>query len=201
MMAGVDDLLAAAAKIEAFLALQGWQFCFIGGVAVQRWAEPRFTKDIDLTLLSGFGDEEKFIDILLQELDPRRPDAREFALRSRVLFARTRGGPESTEVDIALGALPFESRTIERASLWTVRDGLTLTTCSAEDLVVHKVFASRDLDWSDVERVLIRQHGKLNLNLVQSELEPLLELKGELDALDKLERTRAIVERRLKAKP
>jgi hypothetical protein len=49
--------------------------------------------------------------------------------------------------------------------------------------------------------VLIRQHGKLNLNLVQSELEPLLELKGELDALDKLERTRAIVERRLKAKP
>ena len=50
----------------------------------------------------------------------------------------------------------------------------------------------------DVERVLIRQHGKLDLALVRSELKPLLELKGEPEALDKLERMLATVERRLR---
>lgn len=76
-----------------------------------------------------------------------------------------------------------------------------LTTCSAEDLVVHKAFAGRDLDWADLERVLIRQHGKLDLDQVRSELKPLLELKGELEALDKFERMIVSVERRLRAKP
>jgi Nucleotidyl transferase AbiEii toxin, Type IV TA system len=163
-------------------------------VAVQRWGNPRFTQDIDLTLLTGFGEEERFIDTLLKDLDPRRADAREFALSRRVLLAQTR---EGIEVDIALGALPFEQRTVARASAWPVREGVTLTTCSAEDLVVHKAFAGRDLDWGDVEHVLIRQDGKLNVAQVRSELKPLLELKGELQSLDKLERMIAKVKGRL----
>jgi len=49
--------------------------------------------------------------------------------------------------------------------------------------------------------VLIRQHGKLNLAQVRTELKPLLELKGEMEALDKLEHKIATVERRLRATP
>ena len=48
---------------------------------------------------------------------------------------------------------------------------------------------------------MIRQHGKLNFGQIRAELTPLLELKGELEALDKLERLIATVERRLQAKP
>lgn len=66
-------------------------------------------------------------------------------------------------MDVALAAFPFEERSIQRASQWTWTAGQGLLTCSAEDLVVHKVFAGRDLDWSDTERILTRQHGKLNL--------------------------------------
>src|SRR4029077_2714718 len=106
---------------------QSWKFCFIGGVAIQRWGELRITQDVDLTLLTGFGNEEKFVDALLKEFKPRRPDAREFALISRVLLAKTY---EGIDVDIALGALPFEERTIARASLWEVNREVTLTTCS-----------------------------------------------------------------------
>ncbi len=196
-MKSLEKLLLAAAELQSALHHRGWRYCFIGGVAVQRWGNPRFTQDIDLTLLTGFGNEEKFVDALLTELLPRRPDAREFALTRRVLLAKT---PEGVEVDIALGVLPFEERTVTRASLWEVRKGVTLTTCSAEDLVVHKVFAGRDLDWGDVERVLTRQHGKLNLNQIRAELKPLLELKGAPESLDKLERLLATVERRLQTK-
>lgn len=196
-MTGLEELLRAAGALETVLKRNGWRFCFIGGVAVQRWGLPRFTQDLDLTLLTGFGDEEKFIDALLKELNPRRPDTREFALRSRVLLAQTHDG---MDVDVALGALPFEERCVARASVWPLGDGTMLTTCSAEDLVVHKVFACRDLDWGDVERVLIRQHGKLDLKQVRAELKPLLELKGAVEALDKLDRMTATVDRRLAAK-
>jgi len=74
-----------------------------------------------------------------------------------------------------------------------------LITCSAEGLVVHKAFARRELDWSDVERVLKRQHGKLDLAQIRTELKPLLELKGEAQASQKLEKIRD-VDRRLRAK-
>ena len=196
-MIRLPRVLEAAGEVQSFCRQKGWRFCFIGGVAVQRWGEPRLTQDVDLTLLTGFGNEEQFIDVLLGGFSARRDDAREFAALRRVLLLRTKSG---VDVDIALGAFPFEERSIQRASTWTWEDGKSIMTCSAEDMVVHKAFAGRDLDWGDVERVLIRQHGKLDLAQVRAELKPLLELKGEPEALDKLERMLATVERRLRTK-
>jgi hypothetical protein len=46
-------------------------------------------------------------------------------------------------MDIALGAMPFEERTIERSSLAELVPSAILRTCSAEDLIVHKAFAGR----------------------------------------------------------
>jgi len=196
-MIHLPGVLAAAVEVQHFCQRQHWRFCFIGGVAVQRWGEPRLTQDVDLTLLTGFGSEEKFVDPLLNEFLPRRTDAREFGLRHRVLLLQTRSG---VAVDAALGGFPFEERSILRSSLWAWADGQSLITCSAEDLVVHKVFAGRNLDWGDVERVLIRQHGKLDFALVRSELKPLLGLKNESESLDKLEQMITTVERRVGAK-
>src|SRR3990172_2955833 len=102
-MTRMVDVLGAAVQVHDLCVRHGWKFCFIGGVAVQRWGNPRFTFDVDLTLLTGFGGEAAFVDALLETLDPRRPDARAFALIHRVLLARTKHG---VDVDIALGALP-----------------------------------------------------------------------------------------------
>ena len=198
MTTGVEELLFAAVRVQSMLRERGWRFCFIGGIAIQRWGNPRFTRDIDLTLLTGFGSEEGFIEQLLKELLPRRDDAREFALRHRVLLART---AEGVDVDIALGALPFEERTVARATPWEIREGLALTTCSAEDLLTHKVFAGRGVDWGDAEQILIRQYGTLNLAQVRNELQPLLELKGQPDAMVQLDGLVTTVKRRLQTRP
>ena len=47
----------AAQEIQDFFDENIWQFCFIGGIALQRWAKPRLTNDVDLTLsrMTGFG--------------------------------------------------------------------------------------------------------------------------------------------------
>ena len=153
---------------------------------MQRWGEPRMTRDADLTLITGFGDEESFIDPLLAEYPGRREDAREFALSYRVLLLQDTNG---TPLDIALGALPFEEDTVARSSPWDIGPGV-LRTCSAEDLLVHKVFAGRDQDWLDVRGILTRQGGKLRLEQIERDLAPLLELKS---APDNLARFRGLI--------
>ena len=47
------DLFQVANQLQDFLWQQRWNFCYIGGIALQRWGEPRVTQDIDLTLLTG----------------------------------------------------------------------------------------------------------------------------------------------------
>lgn len=197
-MISLSGVLEAAGEIQQFCARRDWRFCFIGGVAVQRWGEPRFTQDVDLTLLTGFGGEEAFIDAMLGELLPRRDDARQFALTNRVLLLQTKSG---IPIDVALGGLPFEERSVQRASSWFWTRGQPLTTCSAEDLVVHKAFAGRDRDWGDIERVLTRQHGRLDLEQVHRELEPLLEWKGTPEVSGRLQCMIALLDRRLKNGP
>lgn len=37
------DLFRLADEIQSFCRDRGWRFCFIGGIALQRWGEPRLT--------------------------------------------------------------------------------------------------------------------------------------------------------------
>ena len=56
------DLLRVARDLQDYFEENGWPFCFIGGLAVQNWGQPRLTQDVDACLFSGVGEEETFID-------------------------------------------------------------------------------------------------------------------------------------------
>lgn len=183
----MTEVFQAAAELQAVCQAQGWKFCFIGGLALQRWGEPRETADADLTLLTGFGGEEPFIRILLAHFAGRIPDAAQFALERRVLLLRSRRG---VGLDIALGALPFEALAVERSSEFEYLPGVVLRTSSAEDLVVMKAFAGRGQDWVDVERIIVRQTGKLDWTYIEEQLHPLAELKGTPETMELLARRR-----------
>ncbi len=71
-------LFQVAKAVQSVCLQHRWRFCFVGGLALQRWGEPRVTEDVDLTLLTGFGNEEPFIDELLRHFSPRVSDAKEF---------------------------------------------------------------------------------------------------------------------------
>ncbi len=181
----MNGLYGAAQQVQQLCEEERWRFCFIGGLAVQRWGEPRYTRDVDLTLLAGFGDEQRYVERLITRFTSRVEEPLDFARRARVVLLREEHG---VPIDVALGALDFEGRSIERSSTWPVPDAAPLRTCSADDLVVHKVFAGRDRDWADVEGVVARQGGRLDADLIESELGPLLELRGDGEALARLRR-------------
>jgi hypothetical protein len=184
----VIEVIQAAFDLQSICEARAWRFCFIGGLAVQRWGEPRETVDVDLTLLTGFGGEEEFIDILLQEFQGRIPNAAQFARERRVLLLRS---PKGVGLDVALAALPFEELMVQRSSLFEYPPNIALRTCSAEDLIVLKAFASRGQDWVDVERIIVRQAGRLDWAYIREHLSPLAELKGAPEILKQLEQRRA----------
>lgn len=162
-------------------------FCFIGGIAIQRWGEPRVTKDVDLTVFSGFKNEEKLIDLLCSKFPMRESNAKEFALANRVLLLKSPMGPG---IDISLGGLPYEELLINRSSDFLFAPTITLRTCSAEDLIILKAFAARGRDWNDVETVIIRQKNQLDWIHIETYLAQLLELKEEPELLDILRKLR-----------
>jgi hypothetical protein len=183
----VNEVIQAAAELQAVCQSQGWQFCFIGGLALQRWGEPRETTDADLSLFAGFGNEEHFINVLLTHFEGRIPTAAQFAQERRVLLLRSKKG---VGLDVALAALPFEQLLIQRSSLFDYPPNIALRTCSAEDLIVLKAFAGRGQDWVDVERIIVRQTGKLDWNYIREQLQPLAELKDSPQILEELDKRR-----------
>lgn len=62
----MNPLFVAAAAVQELCRERDWGFCFIGGLAVLWWGEPRLTRDIDLTILAGFGAEGAVVDGLLE---------------------------------------------------------------------------------------------------------------------------------------
>lgn len=184
----MNEVIRAAAELQTVCESEGWRFCFIGGLAVQRWGEPRETVDVDLTLLTGFGGEDRFVSALLTHFEPRIDDAAAFAQVNRVLLLRA---PSGVGLDIAMGGLPFEESAVGRSSLFTFPPDVALHTCSAEDLLVLKAFADRPKDWVDVDGIIIRQSGRIDWAYVRAHLSPLAELKEAPEIVAHLEQRRA----------
>lgn len=187
----MNEVIRAAAELQALCVANSWRFCFIGGLAVLRWGEPRETVDVDLTVLTGFGGEQPFIEALSRRYEARIDDAAEFARTRRVLLLRAASG---VGLDIALGGLPFEEAVVERATEFTFPPDVPLRTCSAEDLIVLKAFAARSKDWMDVEGIIVRQSRTLDWKYVIAQLGPLAELKEAPEILTELEKRRVAFE-------
>ena len=183
----MNTVLGAALEVQQRLSAKGEHFCFIGGIALQRWGEARFTRDVDVTVLAPFGDESVAAERLLSVFRPRMADARDFAIRNRVLLLESSGG---IALDVAFGAIPFEERCVARASDWALALGSILHTCSAEDLIVLKAFASRPRDWLDIESVHVRMGAALNWEQIFEEFAPLAEVRDLPGVLEKLQQIR-----------
>lgn len=186
----MNQLVAQAGEVQRVVDARGWRSCIIGGLAVIRWGEPRLTRDVDISLFTGFGREESTARALLEAFAPRISDAFEFAIENRVLLLEGRSG---IPIDVALAGFPFEEEIIDRASDFEYIPGTVLRTVSAEDLIVLKAFANRRHDWSDIAGIIARQ-SRLDWSAIVGRLAPLAELKNEPGILVELDRLRAQAE-------
>ena len=177
------DLISAAAEFQAFCDARGWPMCFIGGLAVQRWGEPRVTRDVNVSLFTDFDRDEQVVDGLISAFQARIADPRNFALANRVVLLF---GAGKVPVDVGLAGFPFERQIIHRATPCAFGNASPLRICSAEDFIVLKAFAARPRDLDDVRGIIARQCDALDWPHIESALEPLAAATDRPELVDAL---------------
>jgi hypothetical protein len=181
----MNPLFDAAEEVQDYCRSRDWGFCLVGGIPVMRWSGHRATKDVDLVIVTPFGEENTMIEGFYGRFEPRFEDCWEFSARTRVVKFITSNG---NTVDLALGRSRRLLRLIARASVWNI-EGSQLLTCSAEDLIVNKALAGRPHDWVDIEAVIAQQGSALDRDLVMREFIPVLQQSHHLtDPLAQLQR-------------
>lgn len=158
----------------------------IGGVAASILGRPRVTRDVDSlviideTHLKEFVQSGKHFSFI-----PRSDNIFAFARKTRVLLMKHK--PTGIDIDISLGALPFEHESIKRV-VWIDVGGLELPLSSPEDLIIMKAVAHRQRDLIDIEAIL-DAHPNLNLKRIRrwvKEFSAALEMPEILKDLEKI---------------
>jgi len=131
---------------------QGIPYMIIGGQALLLYGEPRFTRDIHVTLgvgLEGLGKVKGVVEQLGLRVAVEEED--EFIKRTMVLPAEE---PTSgVRVDFIFSYSTYEKEAIGRAQKKVI-DGEQVNFASVEDLVIHKVVAGRARDLEDIRSIL-----------------------------------------------
>ena len=162
----MTKLEAAMLDMAAFLDERRLPYMTIGGFANLYWGVERFTRDVDITLEIDDSALPGLIADLEQSFRITVESPLEFARRNRLVRVQTQTG---VDVDLIFAALPYESAALRRAVAVELGDR-TVKLCSAEDLLIHKLASERMQDAVDVEGIVTRQAGRLDL----SYLEPLV---------------------------
>jgi hypothetical protein len=177
----LDALRASAAWLRA-AKVKG---AVIGGIAASLHGQPRVTRDVDLVVLTGDDDWERLLAVGVEfGIHPRRADALAFARTTRVLLLRHR--PSNVDLDVSLGAIPFEHALVARATLKRI-GGVSFRVATAEDVVVMKSLALRPRDIADIEGILTAV-PELALERIRRDLRALSESLEGPDYLAELDR-------------
>lgn len=129
-------------------------YMIIGGQAVLLYGEPRFTRDIDITLGLGADGLDGILNIVKKlNLKTLPEDVPSFVKKTMVLPVMD----ESTgvRVDFIFSFTPYEKQAIERGKK-TLLDGIEINFASVEDLIIHKIFAGRARDIEDVKNIILK---------------------------------------------
>jgi len=178
------QVVKAAIQVAKWLEKQGVRHFFIGGIAIQYWAEPRMTRDVDITVLIEPKNFESFLNKAVETFKPRIPDAVEFAVKHRVLLLETK---EGIPIDISLGIPGYEEEAWRNSIEVEFPPFGKLRLISAEDLIIYKCVAGRARDVEDVVNILVKQQLQLDVERIKSWLQSFLEIIEEHDPLSLFE--------------
>lgn len=132
-------------------------YMVIGGQAVLLYGEPRFTRDIDITLgvdIDRFEEVKAAVKSL--GFNPSAEDPEGFAAKTNVFpVVDVKSG---IRIDFIFSYSEYEREAISRGRLINM-SGVKIRFISVEDLLIHKIIAGRPRDIEDVKNILIKNSG------------------------------------------
>ncbi|MDO9301873.1 MAG: nucleotidyltransferase [Anaerolineales bacterium] len=138
-------------------------YMLIGGLAISIWGEMRVTHDVDFKVSVDMPLAD-FRKLVLERFPARPTNIPPHKLSPHVIHI---WASPDVAADILVSIFDYEREAIKRA-VHTEVLGVPTRVCTAEDFIIHKVTANRDKDWLDVESILIRQRGKLDVQYIRN---------------------------------
>lgn len=157
-------------RIMDFLNKRNIPYMLIGGLTLSIWGETRVTHDADFKVSIDM----PLADFRKQVLEyfPERPMNIPVHMQSPHVV-HIWASPD-VAVDILVSIFDYEREAIKRAVHAEIM-GVATRICTAEDFIIHKAIANRKKDWLDVEPILTRQRGKLDVQYIRNWLKQFAE--------------------------
>jgi predicted nucleotidyltransferase len=182
------ELPALLASLTRALEARGLPFMLIGGQAVLVHGTPRLTEDVDVTLAA---DPSRLPDVLTACADagltPLPEDPVAFVHDTFVLPARH--AASGLRTDFVFSTTAYEREAIAR-SIRIVVEGVAVPVATAEDLLLHKLFAGRPRDIEDAESVVRRSGPSMDWVYVERWARTFAEVPGREEMPAAMERLR-----------
>jgi predicted nucleotidyltransferase len=170
-------------QIVEFLEEFSIPFMVIGGIANAERGRIRATEDADLKILVRDRTISEFRALAESRF---RPHKRPWLGKAESALIISVELEDSSVVDMLAAVVPYEEQAIQRAEKIEI-DGLVLPVCTAEDLIIHKAITRRHQDWLDIEGVIVRQRGKLDLEYIRHWLKQFAEALENPEMLTRFE--------------
>lgn len=170
----IETLESAVAALLGWFQAERLKGIIIGGVAASLLGRPRATRDVDaLVWMEDLNDWARLVASSRPHgIEPRIDDPVGFAERARVLLLRH--APSGVDIDVALGALPFEEEAVARA-IHEKLGAHRIPVPHPDDLVIMKAIAHRPRDVADIEAVL-EAHPEIDRARVRAYVEEFAKL-------------------------
>lgn len=123
----------------------GFSYAVIGGQAVNNWLEPRFTSDIDITLVASVSDQQRLLQLLQSKnftLEKQFGDKQV----SGPDFLRFVSSDKQIILEIQIAKTQLQNDVVKRA----IEGGFGLRIATPEDLIILKLIANRPKDQIDL---------------------------------------------------
>ncbi|HUF51077.1 MAG TPA: hypothetical protein VMN60_09605 [Longimicrobiales bacterium] len=185
------DFADLIARLAVALEAKRIPFMLIGGQAVLLHGEPRLTEHVAVTIGVGPDQVGDLLDVCeALGLQPLPEDPGAFARETFVLPA---ADPETgLRLDLIFSTTPYEAQAIERAVLVDV-GSREVPFATAEDLVIHKLFAGRPRDLEDAAGVVRRKGPELDWEYLARWAREFAVIPGREDLPDQVAALRADV--------
>lgn len=143
-------------------------YAIIGGIAVSVYGEPRLTFDIDVNIILNIGDIDFFLKSAKKYgFTPLSCDINNFVKTTAVIPMEFSKDNLFGRCDFIIAQNSLEFSAIKRARLKKIFS-MKIKLITPEDLVLHKITSTRARDLEDLQGILIRQSGKLDMEYINS---------------------------------
>lgn len=155
------------AALARFFKAAKIKYAVLGGIAVLLYGEPRLTMDIDVNISIDKSKIDEFLKIGRKYgFYPIPKNIGSFVKKTGVIPMKFRKGKITGKCDVIIAENPIEFSALERAVTKKI-GSVKIKVITPEDLIIHKITSSRPRDIEDLEGVIARQKGELDIKYIK----------------------------------